>query len=83
MRIWAGACKELRILKILCSSHLTLAATGLLHGVAQLGIGVLLLQLLVDLRDESRPLGHLLSHLTRLLAAALSLTSCHWFYLAC
>ena len=59
--------------------HLVLATTGLLHGIAQLGIGILLLQLLVYLRYKVRPLGHLLSHLTRLLAAALSLASCHWF----
>lgn len=59
------------------SLHLVLAATGLLHGIAQLGIGILPLQLLVNLGHEGGPLGHLLPHLTRLLAAALSLASCH------
>lgn len=59
-----------------------LAATGLLHGIAQLGIRVLPLQLPVNLLHQHGPFGHLLPHLARLLAAALHLTSGHVFYLA-
>ena len=47
------------------SSHLALATARLLHRITELRILVLLLQLLEDLLDKVRPLGHLLANLTR------------------
>ena len=68
--------------------HLALATARLLHGITELRILILLLELLEDLLDKIRPLGHLLPnltraarHITRILASRLtgSLTSSHLF----
>lgn len=54
-----------------------LALAGGLHGVTQLGIRVLPLQLHVDLLDEIRPLASLAGTATLGSRATTSLTRCH------
>ncbi len=63
--IWAAVFKFYSFVlnKLIEFLHLALATTGLLHGIAQLGIRILPLQLLVNLGHKLSPLGHLLAHL--------------------
>jgi len=61
--------------------HLGLALGSLLHRITELGIRILLLQLLVNLLNEAGPLHRLRVHLTRHLSRRL--TRCLTCSLAC
>lgn len=72
IRLKRFVCFFFRLRNTEFSSHLALATARLLHRITELRILVLLLQLLEDLLDKVRPLGHLLANLTRTLAGTLA-----------